>query len=118
MQIEIAIIGNYIVKTNTLDFFRIGGSRGASDKQEREKIMNIFTTHTREQGVTYVEHLVFALRIATRLFGSVIAFTLHAIFPFIGIRKELDLEATAAFILEQNDWIESREKPARRALAA
>jgi hypothetical protein len=83
-----------------------------------EEIMNIFTAHTQAQGVTYVEHLVFALRIAVRLFSSVIAFTLHAVFPFIGIRKELDLEATAAFILQQNDWIESQEKPAKRALAA
>ena len=80
--------------------------------------MNIFTAHTAAQGVTYVEHLVFALRIAARLSRSVIAFTLHAIFPFIGIRKEHDLEATAAFILEQNDWIESQEKPAKQALAA
>jgi len=80
--------------------------------------MNIFTTHTQEQGVTYVEHLIFALRISARLFRSVVAFTLHAIFPFIGIRKEHDLEATAAFILQQNDWIESQEKPAKQALAA
>ena len=80
--------------------------------------MNIFTAHTEAQGVTYTAHLVFALRIAARLFRSVIAFTLHAIFPFIGIRKEHDLEATAAFILEQNDWIESQEKPSRQALAA
>ena len=80
--------------------------------------MNLFTEHTEKQGVTYMEHLVFASRIAARLFRSVIAFTLHALFPFIGIQKELDLEATAAFILQENDWIESREKPARRALAA
>lgn len=80
--------------------------------------MNIFTAHTKEQGVTYLEHLVFAMRIAARLSMSVIAFTLHAIFPFFGIRKEHDLEATAAFILEQNDWIESQEKRARQALAA
>ncbi|MDX5151211.1 MAG: DUF6356 family protein [Acidiferrobacterales bacterium] len=80
--------------------------------------MNIFTAHTEAQGITYIEHLVFALRIAARLSRSVIAFTLHAIFPFIGIRKEHDLEATAAFLLEQNDWIESQEKPVKQALAA
>ena len=80
--------------------------------------MNIFAAHTREQGVTYIEHLIFALRISARLFRSVVAFALHAIFPFIGIRKEYDLEATAAFILHQNDWIESREKPAKQALSA
>jgi len=79
--------------------------------------MNIFTQHTQEQGVTYFEHLVFATRISARLLKSVIAFALHAIFPFVGIRKELDLEATAAFILRENDWIENQEKPAKPALA-
>ena len=68
--------------------------------------MNIFTKHTQQQGVTYMEHLGFAMGIAFRLFSSVIAFTLHAIFPFIDINKELDLEETARFINEQNDWIE------------
>ena len=68
--------------------------------------MNIFTEHTHEQGVTYMEHLIFATGIAARLFSSVIAFVLHGIFPFIDISKELDLEATTQFLSEQNDWIE------------
>lgn len=72
--------------------------------------MNIFTEHTQQQGVTYMEHLVFAMRIATRLLNSVIAFALHAVFPFIDIKKELDLEATADFINEQNDWIEGMKQ--------
>ena len=69
-------------------------------------MMNIFTEHTEKQGVTYMEHLVFAMRIAVRLMNTVIAFTLHALFPFIDIKKKLDLEATAEFINQQNDWIE------------
>lgn len=68
--------------------------------------MNIFTQHTQQQGVTYTEHMVFALGIAMRLLNSVIAFALHAVFPFIDIKKSLDLEATARFIEEQNKWIE------------
>lgn len=80
--------------------------------------MNIFTEHTREQGVTYVEHMIFALAIAARLLSSVIAFAAHGIFPFIGIRKELDLEATAEFIRQQNEWIEGKKKEIRSALTA
>ncbi len=73
--------------------------------------MNIFTEHTREQGVTYKEHLVFAISIAGRLANTVIAFTLHGVFPFIDIKKELDLEATARFITKKNDWIEGKKMP-------
>lgn len=80
--------------------------------------MNIFTAHTQEQGVTYLEHMIFALGIASRLFSSVIAFALHGIFPFINIRKELDLEATAEFINQQNDWIEGMKEESRSALTA
>lgn len=72
--------------------------------------MNLFTQHTQQQGVTYLEHGVFAMSIAVRLFISVIAFALHAIFPFIYIRKELDLEAIAQFIEEKNNWIEGMKK--------
>ena len=72
--------------------------------------MNIFTQHTTQQGVTYVEHLYFAMGIALRLFNSVVAFSLHAIFPFIDIKKDLDLEATARYINEQNRWIEDMKR--------
>lgn len=71
--------------------------------------MNIFTQHTRAQGVTYIEHCLFALRIAARLLNTVIAFAVHAIFPFIDIRQDLDLEATTAFLDAQNNWIESKK---------
>ncbi|WP_455201029.1 DUF6356 family protein [Kaarinaea lacus] len=72
--------------------------------------MNIFTKHTQQQGVTYLEHLFFATGIAIRLANSVIAFTLHGIFPFIDIKKELDLDATARFINVKNNWIEDKKQ--------
>lgn len=80
--------------------------------------MNIFTAHTEAQGVGYVEHMIFALRIAYRLFRSAIVFAAHGIFPFVHIRKELDLEATMAFLEQQNDWIEGRKKINETALTA
>lgn len=72
--------------------------------------MNPFTTHTRAQGVTYLEHADFAMGISIRLMISVIAFALHAIFPFIDIARRHDLEATMAYLNERNEWIESQEK--------
>lgn len=72
--------------------------------------MNIFTEHTQQQGVTYLEHMFFAIGIAIRLANSVIAFTLHGIFPFIEIKRELDLDATARFINAKNNWIEHKKQ--------
>ena len=69
--------------------------------------MNPFTRHTKQQGITYWQHWCFAMSVAWRLFHSVSAFALHALFPFIEIERRLDLEATSAFLLEQNDWIEN-----------
>jgi len=67
--------------------------------------MNPFTQHTQQQGVTYLEHLFFAAGIAWRLSCSVSVFTAHAIFPFIEIDKELDLEAMVDYLQERNKWI-------------
>lgn len=75
--------------------------------------MNPFTTHTRQQGVTYVEHGFFAMGIAYRLLLSVIAFAVHALMPFISIMPEHDLEATMAYLKERNDWIETAKHSAR-----
>jgi len=72
--------------------------------------MNPFTAHTEAQGVTYVSHLFFAMGIALRLLRSVVAFALHAAFPFIGIDRSLDLEATTQYLQEQNEWIEGKKE--------
>jgi len=65
------------------------------------------TQHTQEQGVTYTEHLGFAMGIAFRLLVSVLAFAVHALLPFISIESRHDLEATATFLEERNYWIET-----------
>lgn len=69
-------------------------------------MMNPFTAHTQQQGVTYFEHWLFAMGIAWRLLVSVAAFVLHAIMPFIPIMPRHDLEATTAYLVERNQWIE------------
>jgi len=79
--------------------------------------MNPFTEHPRRQGVTYQAHPLFATGIALRLLNSVIAFTLHAIFPCIGIKRSLDLESTTAFLRGRNAWIESMKSDAAQVHA-
>jgi len=69
--------------------------------------MNPFTRHPTDQGVTYWEHFGFAIGIARRLLASVLSFALHGLVPFVSIEPKNDLEATAAFLLERNQWIES-----------
>jgi len=69
--------------------------------------MNIFTDHPHEQGVSYFEHWQFAMGIALRLLRSVVEFAVHAMLPAITIEKRFDLEATSAFLLERNRFIEA-----------
>ena len=76
--------------------------------------MNPFTAHPHRQGVTYFEHWCFAMGIACRLLMSVMAFAAHAILPSISIKPRLDLEATAAFLTERNQWIETARDTAGR----
>ena len=77
--------------------------------------MTIFTEHPNEQGISYSEHWGFAMGIAWRLLRSVLAFAIHALLPWITIERQLDLEATSAFLLERNDFIESAADAARTA---
>ena len=72
--------------------------------------MNIFTQHPHKQGVSYFEHWVFAMGIAWRLVRSCLAFVTHALLPFITIERRFDLEATSAYLLERNRFIEAAAK--------
>lgn len=80
--------------------------------------MNAFTRHPHEQGINYVEHWAFATGIAWRLLASVVAFTVHALLPFISIDRQLDLEATAAFLGERNRFIAAAAARGRKAAYA
>jgi hypothetical protein len=69
--------------------------------------MNKFTDHPHAQGITYLEHWIFAMGIAWRLLASVFSFAIHAMLPWITIQRRFDLEATSAFLLERNRFIET-----------
>ena len=78
--------------------------------------MNPLATHLRQQGITYLEHWNFAMSIAYCLFTSAALFAVHALLPFIPIEPRYDLESTAAYLVERNQWIEAAKR-ARRASA-
>jgi hypothetical protein len=69
--------------------------------------MEPFSNHPHKQGLTYLQHWSFAMGIAWRLLSSVVAFAVHAILPFVAIEPRLDLEATSAFLLERNRYVEN-----------
>jgi len=69
--------------------------------------MTVFTQHPHEQGISYIAHWTFAMGIAWRLLRSVIAFAVHAMLPFITIDRHFDLEATSAYLLQRNVFIEA-----------
>lgn len=75
--------------------------------------MTIFTRHPHDQGITYFEHWGFAMGIAWRLLRSVVAFAIHAVLPWITIEKRLDLEATSAYLMGRNDFIEAAAEAGR-----
>lgn len=69
---------------------------------------NPFIEHPHSKGQTYLEHLFTASNIGLRLLISASAFILHSIFPFIPIPQPLNLEAIALFLLQENQFIETR----------
>ena len=75
--------------------------------------MTVFTQHPHDQGISYIAHWAFAMGIAWRLFRSVMAFAVHAVLPFIAIERHLDLEATSAYLLQRNDFIDAAAKAGR-----
>ena len=75
--------------------------------------MNVFTQHPHDQGIGYFEHWSFAMAIAWRLFRSALSFAIHAMLPFIKIERQFDLEATSAFLLERNAFIEAAASSGR-----
>ena len=71
---------------------------------------NVLAAHPHRQGLTYLEHWLFVMRIAGRLLATVVAFAVHAMLPFIHIEPRLDLESTTVFLLERKRWIESSKR--------
>ena len=60
--------------------------RRAKARALKEEINRAFTEHPHETGETYLEHLWFTLKMASRLFYSLVVLLIHGIFPFLLMR--------------------------------
>ena len=69
-------------------------------------MFNSFTKHAAEKNKSYLGHAWFALKIGLRLSLSSTCFFVHAVFPFIGIPYNLNLESTALYLFEKNNELE------------
>jgi|TARA_R100000008_G_C3446877_1_gene97339 hypothetical protein len=63
---------------------------------------NPFTKHPHERGRTYWHHLSFATRVGLAMLASSLVFLVHAVFPFVPIPKQLNLESAAKRLLKWN----------------
>jgi Family of unknown function (DUF6356) len=60
----------------------------------------LFLDHPRSVGMSYTQHAFFAAGIALRLYFSSTAFVIHAIFPFIPVGNDFNLDGLTHFLLE------------------
>jgi len=64
---------------------------------------NPFTKHPHSKGRTYWHHLRFSSKISLAMLASGVIFLIHAVFPFVPIPKQLNLEAAALRLIKWND---------------
>jgi len=69
-------------------------------------MFKIFTAHPATKGKSYLGHAWFALKISTRLTFSSTFLFIHALFPFIKIPYNLNLESMALYLFEKNNELE------------
>ena len=62
--------------------------------------------HLKERKLTYLQHFIFAMRISLKLTFASTAFFIHALFPFIEMPYNLNLESMALYLFERNNELE------------
>ena len=69
--------------------------------------------HLRKNGVTYTEHLLFALKIGCRLWVSSLFLILHSVIPIVSVPRDLNLESMTRYLQKQNEdrnsWVDDCE---------
>tara|TARA_Y100000034_G_scaffold49192_1_gene60817 strand:+ start:1063 stop:1275 length:213 start_codon:yes stop_codon:yes gene_type:complete len=69
-------------------------------------MFKLFTSHLTEKKKNYLQHAWFALKVSVRLSLSSTFFFVHALFPFVKIPYDLNLESTALYLFERNNELE------------
>ena len=62
--------------------------------------------HLKERKVSYFHHFIFAMNVSIKLSFSSTAFFVHALFPFIKIPYDMNLESMALYLFERNNELE------------
>lgn len=70
-------------------------------KLKIKRIYDFVTEHHRSEGMTYIQHFVYALTIAARMLASAACLILHSVFPFICPPRGLDMESMRDFLNEK-----------------
>lgn len=65
--------------------------------------MNIFTSHPKKKGETYLQHMKFTVRVASRMTLSSVFFLVHGFLPFVDIPTVYNLESMIQFLKEKNE---------------
>lgn len=69
-------------------------------------MFKLFTEHPAEKNKSYLDHAIFALKIGFHLSLSSTCFVVHAVFPFIKMPHNLNLESMAMYLFEKNNELE------------
>jgi hypothetical protein len=68
---------------------------------------NLFNEHPNSVGMTYFQHLRFALMLACRTFGCALASLIHAFFPFLFVRHTSDTITSLYKLFEKRNLLKS-----------
>ena len=66
-----------------------------------KKVRAFVSEHLRSEGMTYLQHLVYALKLSTRLSISALCLTIHSILPFISPPIGYDMESLKDILNEE-----------------
>lgn len=64
-----------------------------------KRIIDAFTSHPREAGENYFEHLLFTINMAIRVLACGIVLVIHGLLPFLFVKKASNMMKTCQKIL-------------------
>jgi hypothetical protein len=70
-------------------------------------IKRLFCKHPNENGKTWLQHMLFAVKISVKLSISSTLFFLHAFMPFIPMPDSYNLQAMSDYLLKKNEEVDN-----------
>jgi len=69
-------------------------------------IKRLFCNHPRENGKTWLQHMLFAVGISIKMVLSSFFFLLHGLAPFIPVPTRYNLEAMISYLTERDTKVQ------------